>query len=55
MLGIFMPIMRELVEMMYQYEQDYVFNSDKFEKRFSIKPTPYADGIKEIVKTDYRK
>lgn len=55
MLGIFMPIMRELVEMMYQYEQDYVFNSDKFEKRFSIKPTPYGDGIKEIVKTDYRK
>ena len=55
MLGIFMPIMRELVEMMYQYEQDYVFNSDKFEKRFSIKPTPYADGIKEIVKTDYLK
>ena len=53
--GIFMPIMRELVEMMYQCEQDYVFNSDKFEKRFSIKPTPYGDGIKEIVKTDYRK
>jgi hypothetical protein len=40
---------------MYQCEQDYVFNSDKFEKRFSIKPTSYADGIKEIVRTDYLK
>ena len=54
-IGLFQPIMKELVEMMYQYEQDYVFNSDKFEKRFNFKPTPYLDGIREIVKTDYSK
>jgi nucleoside-diphosphate-sugar epimerase len=53
-MGLFIPAMRELVEMMYQYDQDYVFNSDKFEKRFNFKPTTYLDGIREVVKTDYR-
>ena len=28
---------------------------DKFEKAFDFKPTPYAEGIKEIVKADYQK
>lgn len=54
-IGLFVPIMKEMVEMMYQYDRHYVFNSDKFEKRFDLKPTPYLDGIKEIVKTDYQK
>ena len=49
-LGLFIPIMREMVEMMYQFENDYFFNSSKFEKRFDYKPTPYLEGIKEIVK-----
>jgi nucleoside-diphosphate-sugar epimerase len=53
-LGLFMPIMKEMVEMMYQFENDYVFNSQKFEKRFDFKPTPYLAGIKDIVRLDYR-
>jgi nucleoside-diphosphate-sugar epimerase len=53
-IGLFTPIMRELVEMMYQYDRDYVFDSSKFEKRFNFKPTPYLDGIKKIVKVDYQ-
>jgi hypothetical protein len=55
LLGIFIPIMREMPEMMYQYDRDYVFNSKKFEKEFDLRPTPYMEGIKEIVKTDYSK
>jgi nucleoside-diphosphate-sugar epimerase len=55
LLGLFVPIMKELREMLYQNDRDYVFNSDKFEKRFNMKPTPYEDGVKEIVKKDYRK
>ena len=46
-LGLFIPILKEFKEMMYQYEFDYVFNSDLFEKTFGVKPTPYADGMKE--------
>lgn len=55
LLGLFIPIMRESYEMLYQYDKDYVFNSDKFEKWFKFKPTPYLEGIREIVKTDYHK
>ena len=54
-MGLFIPLMKELPEMMYQYDREYVFNSDKFEKAFDFKPTPYAEGIKEIVKADYQK
>ncbi len=54
-LGLFIPLMRELVEMMYQYEQDYFFDSTKFENSFKLKPTPYVEGIRKIVDLDYRK
>jgi nucleoside-diphosphate-sugar epimerase len=53
MIGIFVPLMREIPEMMYQYDRDYVFNSSKFEERFNFKPTPYLEGIKQIIKADY--
>ena len=52
-MGLFVPVMREMPEMMYQYDRDYVFSSAKFENRFDFKPTPYGEGIREIVKSDY--
>ena len=52
-MGIFMPIMKELKEMLYQYDRDYIFDSSKFEKRFNFTPTPYVEGIKEIIKSDF--
>ncbi len=52
-LGLFMPLMKELVEMMYQYDRDYVFDSSKFEVRFHDELTPYLEGIREIVRKDY--
>ncbi len=54
-MGLFIPIMKELPEMMYQYDRNYVFNSDKFEKAFNFKPTPYLEGLKAIIITDYQK
>jgi len=54
-IGLFVPIMKEIVEMMYQYDRNYVFDSSKFEKRFDFKPTPYSEGIKEVIKADYKK
>jgi nucleoside-diphosphate-sugar epimerase len=53
LLGIFVPLMKELTEMMYQYDRDYIFDSSKFEGQFKVKPTSYPEGIKEIVKKDY--
>jgi len=46
-LGIFVPIMRELSEMLYQNQFSYEFDSSKFEKAFSFKPTSYEDGIRQ--------
>lgn len=54
-MGLFMPIMRESVEMLYQYDRDYVFDSAKFENEFGITPTSYEDGISEVIKIDYGK
>ncbi len=54
-LGLFVPIMKETVEMLYQYDRDYVFNSNKIDKRFGIAATPYLEGIREIINTDYSK
>jgi len=53
-MGLFNPVMKELVEMIYQYDRDYVFSSDKFEKKFGLKPTSYTDGIRKIIASDYK-
>lgn len=55
LLGIFIPVMKEVKEMMYQYDRDYVFNSDKFEKHFNFTPTSYEDGIAHTIASDYPK
>ncbi len=52
-IGLFNPIMKEMAEMVYQYDRDYVFDSSKFEKKFSVVPTPYDTGIKAIISSDY--
>ncbi|MDZ7718427.1 MAG: hypothetical protein U5K72_06365 [Balneolaceae bacterium] len=54
LMGLFMPVMRENVEMMYQYDRDYVFNSDKFEQRFDFQPTSYKEGIRIVVESDFQ-
>lgn len=54
LMGLFVPAMRELKEMTYQYDRDYVFTSDKFNWRFDFVPTPYSAGIKAVVDADYR-
>ena len=54
LMGLFVPPLRELKEMAYQYDRDYDFRSDKFDANFDFSPTPYADGIKAIVEADYR-
>lgn len=48
-IGLFNPTMREVREMLYQYDRDYVFNSDKFEAAFSFRPTDYETGVKEVL------
>jgi len=49
MVGLFNGIIRESVEMLYQNDSDYLFNSSKFEKAFNFAPTPYSQGIHDTV------
>jgi len=48
-LGVFIPVMREFPEMMYQYDRDYFFDSAKFTERFNISATPAKEGVKATV------
>ncbi len=49
MLGLFIPIMRELPEIMYQFDQDYRFDSRKFEQRFGWQATSPEEGIRRLL------
>lgn len=50
-LGIFMRLMYEMKEMLYQYDSDYIFDSAKFNKAFNFQPTTYKEGFKIIAAT----
>lgn len=49
LLGLFIPYMRELVEMLYQYDRDYFFDSSKFNSHFNFIPTSPGDAIREML------
>ena len=53
-LGFMSPIMKEILEMFYQYQSDYIFDSSKFENRFGFEPTPYHLGIKAVIQADFK-
>ena len=53
LIGIFVPIVSEIREMAYQYDCDYVFDSSKFEERFSYSPATYTEGIRNTVRTEH--
>ena len=45
LVGVFSPLIRENVEMLYQFEYDYRFDSSKLERAFGLTATPYQTGI----------
>jgi nucleoside-diphosphate-sugar epimerase len=51
MLGLFNKVIRESVEMLYQNDSDYLFDSTKFEKAFNFKPISYEEGIINTAKS----
>lgn len=51
LMGIFMPVLRENKEMMYQFEHDYRFDSSKIESAFGLQATPYRQGIGESLRS----
>lgn len=50
LLAIFVKPLKEVGEMMYQFESDYVMSWQKFQNRFpDFKVTPYPLGVKKMV------
>jgi len=47
--GFFIPEAKEMVEMMYEFDEPFVIDSGKFEQTFQIKATPLRDAVKETV------
>lgn len=47
LMGVFMPVIRESNEMLYQFEHDYRFDSAKFASAFGQQATSYPTGISE--------
>ena len=52
LMGLFVPVLKEMPEMMYQYDRDYFFDSSKFEKRFKFNTTTYQEGVRITVEND---
>ena len=48
-LGLVNPMMRELAEMAYEFDQPFVLNTGKYESAFGIADTPLAEAIAATV------
>lgn len=44
--GLFIPAAREIVEMMYEFEEPFVLDSSKFERTFGTAATPLPEAIR---------
>ena len=55
LVGLFQKVVMGTVEMYYQYNHDYNFDSDKFEKAFNMKPTSYEEGIRNLSETLFKR
>jgi nucleoside-diphosphate-sugar epimerase len=49
LVGLFSPPARELIEMMYEFEEPFIVDSSKFEDTFGMKATPIEEGITETL------
>lgn len=49
LMGIFNPIVRELVEMMYEFEAPFVVDDSKFRQTFKLSATPLEQALEETI------
>lgn len=48
-LGLVSPVMRELRETRYQFDEPYVLDSSAFQSTFGLAPTPLDDALRAVV------
>ena len=49
-MGLFKPGMREIIEMLYEFEEPFVVDHSKFERAFGERTTPLREAIGETVR-----
>jgi nucleoside-diphosphate-sugar epimerase len=49
LMGLFVPVLRENMEMLCQFEDDYRFDSSKLEQALGMLPTDYREGIRSVM------
>jgi len=49
LLGLFNPMMRELKEMLYSWEEPYIVDHSKYAAAFGADPTPHREAIRRTV------
>ena len=49
-LGLFVPMMGEMVEMRFLWDRPYTVNYNKFAAKFWNDPTPFSNGVREALK-----
>jgi len=49
-MGLFNPPLREMVEMLYEFEEPFVVDHSDFEQAFSMRATPLRQAIEETVR-----
>ena len=48
-LGLFMPTLRESVEMLYEWDKPFIMDSSKAQKTFGLQPTSLKDAIRTTI------
>lgn len=49
LVGVFSPLPREAVEVLYQFERPFIMDSSKFVRAFGAQITPHQEAISQIV------
>lgn len=49
LLGLFNPTLREMPEMLYEWQQPFIMDDSKFRRTFGTEPTPMRQAIRESV------
>jgi nucleoside-diphosphate-sugar epimerase len=48
-MGLFNPMMRELKEMLYQFDRPFVMDASHFQQQFGASPTPHDEAIRQTL------
>jgi nucleoside-diphosphate-sugar epimerase len=48
-IGVVNPMMRELAEMLYEFDEPFIVDSSKFERAFGISATPVSESIAQTL------